>query len=100
MYVMAVCSHNPDVGLGVAELWLNTEGMAWVRMVDNLVGNYWQEACDPSRAALTGEVSGFFGDTNGPFAVPAANVITARQAVDVLAHWLDCGGRLSGLSWS
>lgn len=98
--VMATCQQHPDVGLGLVELWLNTDGMAWVSTVDPSIGNYSLRASDPSRAGLTGEVGGFFDDKAGPFAVPAAEVITLRQAADVLSHWLDCGGRFPGLTWT
>ena len=98
--IMAICQQSPDVGLGVVQTWLNVDGMAWVRRTDYEGGNDYQRAGDLSRADLSGEVDGFFDDTAGPFAVPASEVITVRQALDAIAHWLDCGGRFPGLTWT
>lgn len=85
-----------DLSLGVMLLWLNADGMAWVRLGEHRD----HDLSDPARVGLTGDVDGFLDDTERPFAVPAANVITVGQAASVLDYWLDCGGRLPGLTWS
>jgi hypothetical protein len=77
-----------DICWGEIHVWLNADGMAWVQLNEHRG----HQPSDPSRRGLTGEVGGFFDETEGPFAVPAANVITEGQAARVLAHWLDCGG--------
>jgi hypothetical protein len=85
-----------DVSLGEMLLWLNTSGMAWVRLLEHC--DYTPR--DPARAGLPGEVGGFLDEMEGQFAVRAADAISARQAALVLDYWLDCGGRLPELVWS
>jgi hypothetical protein len=87
---------KPDVCLGVIFLWLNADGMAWLTLAEHRD----HHVSDPLRVGLTGEVGGFFDDTAGPLAFPTSNVITAEQAARALGYWLDCGGQLSGLTWS
>jgi hypothetical protein len=70
--------------------------MAWVRLLEHR--EYMPS--DPRREGVTGEIGGFLDEPDGYFTVPAADAITALQAILVLGHWLNCGGRHPELAWS
>jgi hypothetical protein len=84
-----------DVSLGEMLLWLNAHGLAWVRLLEHCE----HSPRDPMHTGLPGEVGGFLDETECPFAVCAAETITAEQAALVLDYWLDCGDRLPKLVW-
>lgn len=86
----------PDgVSLGLFCVWLNGDGMAWIRL-DEHCEHY---ARDPARTRLEGEVGGFINEDGSLFAVLAADAVTASQARLALADWLQGVRRSPILTW-
>jgi hypothetical protein len=92
---LEVHADTPTIALSDFLLWLNGDGMAWVR-IDEHREHYGR---DPARAGLSGEVGGFPDGAGGRFAVPAPNAVAAWQASAALEHWLVGGGWWPGLAW-
>ena len=87
---------NSVISEGEMLLWINTDGLAWVRLLEHC--DY--SPRDPARSELTGEISGFLDEEEeDSFSVASSNVITTEQAVCLLSYWLDCGGHLEELVW-
>ena len=101
--ILRQAGQHADVSLGYLWVWLNSDGMAVVRLDEHCE----HFARDPARAGMAGEVGGFprwdgvpFAGLKGePFAVPAADAVTAEQATNVLSYWLANGEWWPGLAW-